>query len=594
MRSIGSSGDGAVPMSRLLRSSFFRQASWASLVWLLATLGLAADKAKKTEEPVKKEAKSDTFTFKVPVDVVVVNAIVTDKQGNPVKDLTVNEFKVYEDGKPQPIHTLALESYKATQTASSASPAGTAAAVTDEAGSAQPRMISLVVDDLATTGPDAFMYTQEALRKLLATGMNASDLVSLATASGAVNQPFTSDRDLLLAAVAELHTKVRRAGTLKSDCPELTDLQAERINNNDTDTFYLDVAVAEAIICGGNSDSSIVTQRVRMAAAQQFQENQYRYRNLLMSVRQYLRSLRHFEGRKSLILISDGFLPMYVRYELQEVTDMALRSGVILNTVDVRGLSTTNYQASDQLVVGTDPASAALLSRKPMFRIEDMRSQGDPLRQLASETGGLFIENTNDLAAGMRKILDSQSFYYILSYATPNPKPDGRYHKIKLEVTRPGLNITYRKGYYAPKEQLSFERRKKEDIIEALHAPGSLNEIPIRLSYNYFQVEDTRYQLALMTQVNVRGMKFVEEDSKHRNLITLVVIAFDEHDEYVDGVEKTIELNLSNPSYAALLDHGLTSKIDVKVPPGRYRIKAVVREGVDTKMGSLNKVIEVP
>jgi len=588
-------------MSRF--SGSFKRIILVQPIWLLvlvATLCLAADKApKKDSSTLKKDDKSDTFTFKVPVDVVVVNAVVTDKQGNPVKDLTVDDFRVYEDGKLQPIHTFALESYKATQGQTSGRPTGTATTGTeDEAGSSQPRMISLVVDDLATSGPEHFVYAQEALKKVLAGDMDPGDLVSLTTSSGSVNQPFTSDRDLLLSLAAEMHKKVQRAATIKSDCPELTDLQAQLIRNNSTDPTPLRVAVTETIICQRLENLPDAERQaesmVRSAAAQQFEENQYRYRSLLSSIRQYVRSLRHFEGRKSLILISDGFLSDYVRYELQDVTDMALRSGVILNTVDIRGLYTTNYQASDRVMMGNDNESFALLSRKPQMRIDDMRYQEDPLRQLSGETGGMHIGNTNDLAAGIRKIINSQSFYYILSYATPNAKSDGRYHKIKLEVTRPGLNVTYRKGYYAPKEQLSFERRKKEDIIEALHAPGNLNEIPIQLSYNYFQMEDARYQLALMTRVNIRGMKFVEEDSRHRNLISLVVVALDENDTYIDGLEKTIELNLTSPSYAALMTHGFTSKMDVKVPPGRYRIRAVVREGMHTKMGSINKMIEVP
>ena len=575
------------------------QSLWLFL--LLATLCMAADKTpKKDAATPTKDDKSGTFTFKVPVDVVVVNAIVTDKQGNPVKDLKVDEFRVYEDGKLQPIHTFALESYKATQGPAQTPGKPSGAPTTEDPGSAQSRMISIVVDDLATSAPEFFMYTQQALNKLLGSGIEPSDLISFSTASGSVSQPFTSDRDLLLSLAGDLHKKVQRIGTTKSTCPELTDMQAQQIRNNHPDNMSLRVAVAETIICQNiqelpNLPAEVTAEpMVRSAAAQQFEENQHRYRSLLTSLKQYLRSLRHFEGRKSLILISDGFLSDYVRYELQDVTDMALRSGVIFNTVDVRGLYTTNYQASDQVAVGNDQESFTLLSRKPQMRIDDMRYQEDPLRQLSSETGGMHIGNTNDLAAGMRKIIDSQSFYYILSYATPSAKSDGRYHKIKLEVTRPGLNVTYRKGYYAPKEQISFERRKKDDIIEALRAPGNLNEIPIQLSYNYFQMDDARYQLALMTQVNIRGMKFVEEDSRHKNLISLIVVALDEHDQYIDGLEKTIDLNLTGPSYDALLNHGFTSKMDVKVPPGRYRIRAVVREGVHTKMGSVNKMIEVP
>ena len=588
-------------MSRF--SGSFKRANFGQSLWLfllLATLCMAADKTpKKDPATPTKDDKFGTFTFKVPVDVVVVNAIVTDKQGNPVKDLKVDDFRVYEDGKLQPIHTFALESYKATQDPAQTPGKPTGATAAEDPGSTQSRMISIVVDDLATSAPHFFMYAQEALKKFLGSGIDPADLVSLSTASGNLNQPFTSDRDLLLSLVGELHKKVQRAGTVKSQCPELTDLQALRIRNDQPDGgTSLQVAITETIICqhleGLTNAAQVAEPMVRSAAAQQFEENQYRYRSLLSSVKQYLRSLRHFEGRKSLILISDGFLSDYVRYELQDVTDMALRSGVIFNTVDVRGLFTTNYAASDRVTVGNDQESFILLSRKPQMRIDDMQQQELPLRQLSSETGGMHIGNTNDLAAGMRKIIDSQSFYYILSYATPSAKSDGRYHKIKLEVTRPGLNVTYRKGYYAPKEQISFERRKKDDIIEALRAPGNLNEIPIKLSYNYFQMDDARYQLALMTQVNIRGMKFVEEDSRHKNLISVIVVALDEHDQYIDGLEKTIDLNLTGPSYDALLNHGFTSKMDVKVPPGRYRIRAVVREGLHTKMGSINKMIEVP
>jgi VWFA-related protein len=578
----------------------FKQPRSGQIVWLillLAALGLAADKAAQKEAGnSKKGDKSNTFTFKVPVDVVVVNAVVTDKQGNPVKDLNIDDFKVYEDGQLQRIHTFALESYKATQAQAPGRPTGPA--TPEDVGSTQSRMISLLIDDLTNSEPQFFVYAQEALKNLLSADVNPSDLISLATASGSVNQPFTSDRDLLLSLVGELHKKVQRARTDRSECPDLTDQQAQQIQNHQADSMPLRVAIAETIVCqhldNDPNGRQLAERIVRQAAAQQFEENQFRNRNLLSSVRQYLRSLRHFEAKKSLILISDGFLSDFVRYELQEVTDMALRSGVILNTVDVRGLYTTGYQARDYVVGGTDQETLWLLAQKPQMRIDDLRYQEDPLRQLSGETGGMHIGNTNDLAAGMRKIIDSQSFYYILSYATPNSKSDGRYHKIKLQLTRPGLNLSYRKGYYAPKEQLSFERRKKEDIIEALRALGNLNEIPIQLSYNYFEVDDARYQLSLMTRVNIRGMKFLEEDSRHKNLISLVVVALDENDHYIDGLEKTIDLNLTSTSYTALLNHGFTSKMDVRVPPGRYRIRAVVREGVHTRMGSISKMIEVP
>ncbi len=576
-----------------------------ALVFLLASGIMTADETIKRNAK-KDSEKLDSFTFKVPVDVVVVSAIVTDKQGGPVKDLRVDDFKVYEDGKPQPIHTFALESYKSSQvidTGGKMVPPG-AVASEQEADLSQGRMISLIVDDLTASAPQYFHFTQKAIEKFLSTDLGPGDLVSLQTASGRLNQPFTSDKDLLMNQVHDLLKKVNLSRVSRSTCPELTDLQAQHISNGGSDTRSLEVAIAEIMICNnmdsrpGQSDRDIQAMAARIAysnASQQYEESQFRSRNLLSALRAHIRSVRHFEAKKSFIFFSDGFLSDDLRYEIQEVVDLALRSGVIFNTVDFRGLYTNNYEAKDQVVVGSlnSPGFAAL-SQKPLLRNEDMIAQNEPMRQLANETGGLHIENSNDLYGGLRKIADSQSFYYVLTYASPAAKSDGRYHKIKLEVSRPGVNLIYRKGYYAPKEEISFERRKKEDILEALHAPGNLNEIPVQLSYNYFQVDEARYQLALLTHVNIRGLKFLDEDSRHKSMIHLVVVAFDENDRYVDGLEKAMELNLTDPSYTALLNYGFTSKVDIKVPPGRYKIKAVVREGVHTKMGSINKTIEVP
>jgi len=565
---------------------------------ILASTFLSADQdPKKPAQKSQKEGeKPPSFTVKVPVDVVVLNATVTDKQGNPVKDLTVDDFKVFEDGKPQPIHTFALESYKATQITDKAGkvlgPDGTG--VQEEVN--QARLISLVIDDITVSSQDPYVRTIEAMRKFVEQDLGPGDQVAILSASGRVQFPFTSDKALLLDEVSGLHLKLDRSRVVRTGCPEMPDSQAMDIADDRPGNRALEVAVTESIICDHQEGvpQQMVTARVRALASQQHEEIQYRNRLLLGTLRQHLRSLKHFEAKKSLILFSDGFIPDQLRYELQEVVDLALRVGVVFNTVDLRGLYTTNYEASDRVTVGSTVNTTTILAQKPLIRNEDMRRQEEPLEQLAHETGGIFFHNNNDLGAGLHQIINSQSYYYVLTYATPSAKADGRYHKVKLEVSRPGLQLTYRKGYFAPKEQITFERRKKEDIMEALQAPGNLNEIPIQLSYNYFQVDEARYQIALMTKVSIQGLQFLEEDARHKNLFNLVVVAFDEHDAYVDGLEKSMELNLTDPSYAAMLNYGFTSKVDIKVPPGRYKIKAVVREGNRTKMGSVRKTIEVP
>ena len=156
------------------------------------------------------------------------------------------------------------------------------------------------------------------------------------------------------------------------------------------------------------------------------------------------------------------------------------------------------------------------------------------------------------------------------------------------------MEISYRKGYYTPKEEMTFERRKKEDIIDALQAPGNLNEIPVTLSYNCYRSDSSTYGVSFLTNVNIRKLNFLDEDSRHKNLISLVLAAYDESGHFVDGLEKTLDLKLLDSSFADVLRHGLSSRVELKLPFGRYSIKAVVRESVQGKMGSLTKAIEVP
>ncbi len=564
------------------------------LVLLLLPCCFALTQKKENQEP----------DFKVPVDVIVVSAVVTDREGEPVLGLAVDDFKVFEDGKPQPIHTFALESYKATQSIDRNGQKAPVAADREEASEpAQPRLFSIVIDDLSTERELYYPIT-EAVQKFVDEDLLPGDQVAILSASGRIQHPFTTDRQLLRAELGELNKKLNMSSVTRSTCPILTDLQAQRIATGRADPDSLTVAKEEAKRCMGaladaatdpESGSQLklglaLDSFVRGAAVGQYYEMQDRNRSLLLNLRQYVRSLRHFEARKNVVLFSDGFLFEELTYELQDVVDQALRAGVVLNTVDARGLYVDMFKASDNL----SNVPWELLIAKDRLRSADTREAAQPLNMLAHDTGGIFHENSNDLRAGLQKVSERQTHFYVLTYAAPSSRADGRYHKIKLEVARPGLKLSYRQGYYAPKEQLTFEKRRKEDILEALHAPGNANEIPIRTGYASYKVDDVRYEVELVTQVDIRRMKFVEEDSRRRNLISVVVVAFDEYDRYVDGLQKDVTFNLTPSGYSEILGRGFASKVVFRVPPGRYKIKTVVRESGDSKIGSLTKGIEVP
>ena len=84
------------------------------LVWLIPAGNLLSE-SKRPQKIEKNPANNGEFTFRVPVDVVVVNATARDGKGNPVSDLHKEDFRIYEDGQPQPIHTFSVETYRSRQ-----------------------------------------------------------------------------------------------------------------------------------------------------------------------------------------------------------------------------------------------------------------------------------------------------------------------------------------------------------------------------------------------------------------------------------------------------------------------------------------------
>ena len=531
----------------------------------------------------KEEASQGPPIYRVPVNVVVVNATVTDKSGNPVTDLTANDFKVYEDGKPQNIQTFALESYGPAESEEPKVPDTSPKRAPVERNATRPRMISLLIDDLTMASATDFPLMIESVKSFVKRDMGPLDQVAVLSGSERVQIPFTNDKQQLLEALSAALEKLNYSTLYRSTCPKLTDLQAWRIADgmrSMQDLYYKD-AINETIQCYGldsnNNPSAAATAEtiLRTAAMGQNQVSTYQTRNLLYLFRQHLRALKHFEGTRMIVFFSDGFLSesgSAEAYQTQELVDMALRSGIVINTVNIRGV----------------PIMADAREQ------EDLDAQETPLSQMAYDTGGLFFHNQNNLYLGLQKVVRRQSYYYILTYGTPSQKADGAYHRIKLEVTRPGLELSYRKGYYTPKEQLSYESRNKEEILAALNAPGNMSEIPMTLAYNYSQEEDSSYSVSFVTNVNIRGMQFLDEDARRKNLVSLYLVAFDENDKYVNGLEKSIDFRLQESSYTSLRDHGLTSRVELKLPIGNYKIKAVVREGLQGKMGSITKSVEIP
>jgi VWFA-related protein len=577
---------------------YSRYLSIPLVLLLLSSYGVFSQnkKTKKEDDP-----KGQTV-FRVPVNVVVLNATVTDKNGNPVKDLTADDFRLYEDGKPQPIQTFALESFDSEESgqteATTSQPKTASPKRGDTLSQMRPRMISIVIDDLTMENSSEFARILDAVKEFINKEMKAGDQVAILSGSRNVRLPFSDNKQHLIEELPFVLEKLN-VDTVGRPCgPELTDLEAQVISQTPEGAASLFTPQLTQLCAAAGIALNI-------AALRQNSESEFRTHSLLQTLRQHIRALRHFKGSKSVVLFSDGIVAQKgtsSAYKLQEVIDLALRSGILLNAVGTRGVQvhmeamfgSPPAEDKNYMKIGAASAALALDNRwKLLVHEDDKRGQQSPMEQMASDTGGLF-HGGNLMDLGLERIARRRISYYILTYIMPQRKAAGGYHNIKLDVVLPGLDVSYRKGYYEPKEELSFETRKKEEIISALEAPGNMNEIPITLSYNYFQEDEFNYSVSFISDVIIRGLQFFEEDARRKNIVSIILAAYDENDRYISGVEKSIDFRLLEDSYTALRDHGLKSGVELKLPMGRYKIKAVVRESNQSKMGSATKSVEIP
>src|SRR4051812_23785542 len=115
--------------------------------------------------------------------------------------------------------------------------------------------------------------------------------------------------------------------------------------------------------------------------------------------------------------------------------------------IDPRGLAVFDEPIA-KVYTGLPPAGSTTVT-PPGVDAARLRARIDSLRTLAENTDGLAIVNSNNLAGGLKRVVDDLSSYYLLGYYS-NGKLDGKFHAISVRVKRPGVRVRARRGYLAP------------------------------------------------------------------------------------------------------------------------------------------------
>ena len=272
-------------------------------------------------------------------------------------------------------------------------------------------------------------------------------------------QQFTTERDALKRAINRLSVRERQA-TSSADMPHITPYQAELIDQNDPEA--LELAVQElvrelnirrdqAVPIAQGKARSIIAENTNVTVA------------TLSTLENVVRGLRELPGRKVMVLLSDGFLLGGLRsgrhFDVRRITDAATRAGVVIYSLDVRGLI-----AVPATMDASQPGSimgGALAGARSRIENSGVEAQRDGLHALARDTGGLPLFNNNDINLGLQRVLDDTETYYLLAFEPSVSYRDGRYRKLEIKlVNRPGLKIRTRSGYFSPDDKAAEKENR--------------------------------------------------------------------------------------------------------------------------------------
>ena len=588
----------------------------------------------KPDTPAQQQPVATSPVIRTESRVVLVDAVVTDKKGNYVHDLTQKDFKVYEDNKEQAVTSFSFGS----------DPSGPV--------SAQKHYMILFFDNSSMAAPDQ-IQARAAATKFIAEGAGPDRLMAVVDFGGSllVKQNFTTNADLLTAAVSGVkHANIETNGQ--------------------------DAALTNPVMVASSGLSSISNA-----------EADYGARTMLLAVRSLAKNLRAVPGRKMLILFSAGFPLTNERFsELTATIDACNKANVSIYSLDVRGLMAPVLPVPTGSMRRAQPAhSLAASSRtsrtqRPLLVMASfsLASAADPqkpgggggggghpgggtgggapgggtgggggkggapgggtgggkggapggtgggktggtpggtrpinspynnyynnpnnaprsilpqippsasvnqqiLQSLADGTGGFAIYNTNDLLGGLQRIARDQNEFYLLGYV-PASSPEGSCHTLKVKMEHGGMQVRSRSGYCNVRPVNPLDGRPIEKQMELQAAGNQPGAIHGSLQAPFFYSAPNVAQVNLAMEIPGDSLIFNKDRGKYHANVNVLGIAYNPDGSVGARFNDTLNLDFEKDEWKEFTKQPYHYQNQFDAVPGAYKLSVVLSSGGD-------------
>jgi VWFA-related protein len=552
--------------------------------------------------PAQTSQKPQDDVVRVYTELVQTDVMVFDKSGKFVNGLKPENFELRVDGKPRPIQAFEKITAGSDEESQLAAARGaTTVNLKRPVPLDRGRIVFFYIDDIHMdlAGVQA---AKKTITSYIEKDMGQNDQAAVTSASGQIGflQQLTNDRMVLRTALDRLKPKTFY---VKDPIrPQMNEYQAMLIDRRDPDVLgiFIDQTIQQNP--GMTRDSAEAMVQARAASLLAYTASLTK--NSLLGLKSLVQTARKLPGRKVVFLLSGGFQVHNQRGdltgELRDITYDAAKSGVVIYSMDTRGLVASLTDASSDGLF--DPTG-----RLDRASHGELYESQNGMNALAVDTGGKAIFNTNDLRTGLAPALQETSNYYLIAW-----KPDTesqkqtRFRNVEVKlIGHPGYTVRVRKGYFDIDPPQPVVAKKKDEPPRPQSAPAKIREalkatyperaLPILMSADYYDVAGKGPIVNTAIQVPGEFLVFGEQpDGKIQAVLDLSGLVLDDKGAVKASFLERIVTTAPDLESTKGFKNDILFTYPAKLTPGLYQVRVAARDDKGDKAGSANMWIEVP
>lgn len=539
----------------------------------------------------------DNEVLKIDTNLIQTGVTILDKKGQFVEKLRKEDFELKVDGK-----AVTLSFFEAVVgNRSVLSPQKTEVPenknVVPTSSAERSRTIMFVVDDLHLNF-EGHKRTKDLIIKFVENELKPDDQLAIISTSGKIGflQQFTDDKEVLKEAVERLNYNRNYSAADRMN-PPMSEYEALLIDRLDPEVTNIFAQIIVREIPGYDLESA--KTQVRSRASTILFQARVVTQNTLSVLEQSIRRSAQIPGRKTVFFLSDGFVVDSQNSDysnrLQKITDAASRSNTVIYSFDVKGLEAGFPEGTS----ASSTSTGYRVQSGERFEIQDGMSA------FAENTGGRFINNTNDLQTAVGKALAEASGYYLLAWEPESEtEPKDKLRKIEVSVKgRPDLQVRLQNGYFskviAAKTQIEAKPPSPEAIVEtqlitAAKSQAAQSNLPTSMVLNYLEMPGEGSSLSTSLQIKNKDLSFTNETDKTFAKVDFLGVIYNSDGKREGYFRDRITVSFSSQAANKGEQPDMLHNFQTKLKPGLYQVRVATRDVKSGLLGNSIQWIKIP